>query len=139
MSAIPGRKGAASVEFEVPFHDVDALHIVWHGHYLKYLEHGRTALMRSRGLDVPEIAAAGFRQMVIETRCRHTYPLRYGDRVRVRAWFASVNPRIVVHYRVHNLTENRCSARARTTLVTTDAEGTLLMETPDVLLAKLRD
>ncbi|MEZ4452430.1 MAG: hypothetical protein R3B09_23395 [Nannocystaceae bacterium] len=27
-----------SVDFEVPFHDVDALRIVWHGHYYKYME-----------------------------------------------------------------------------------------------------
>ena len=37
-----------SVEIEVPFHDVDALRIVWHGHYYKYLELARTQLLRSR-------------------------------------------------------------------------------------------
>ena len=25
----------------MPFHDVDALHVVWHGHYYKYLELAR--------------------------------------------------------------------------------------------------
>ena len=29
---------AAEIFGQVPFHDVDALHIVWHGHYYKYLE-----------------------------------------------------------------------------------------------------
>ncbi|MCA9688134.1 MAG: acyl-CoA thioesterase [Myxococcales bacterium] len=126
------------VEFEVPFHDVDALRIVWHGHYYKYLELGRTALMRSRGLDVPEIADAGFLQMVIDTRCRHTFPLRYGERARVSAWFVDLSPRIVIDYRIRNLTQGRCSARARTTLITTDVHGRLLLETPDVLLDRLQ-
>jgi len=47
----------ATVELTVPFHDVDVLHVVWHGHYYKYLEVARTALMKSAGLDVPLVAA----------------------------------------------------------------------------------
>ena len=26
---------SVAVEMEIPFHDVDTMHIVWHGHYLK--------------------------------------------------------------------------------------------------------
>ncbi|MGB1274971.1 MAG: acyl-CoA thioesterase [Nannocystaceae bacterium] len=128
---------AVSCEFEVPFHDVDALKIVWHGHYYKYLELGRTALMRSRDLDVPAIADFGLRMVVIESKCRYTYPLHYANRVRVSAWFTAVSPRIVIAYRLHNLSENRCAARGQTTLVTTDPDGRLLLETPDALLARL--
>jgi acyl-CoA thioester hydrolase len=41
------RQGAvrAEVEVEVPFHDVDLAGVVWHGHYMKYLENARWALM----------------------------------------------------------------------------------------------
>ncbi len=137
-SPLPRRLHQIEIEFDVPFHDVDILGVVWHGHYYKYLELGRTALLRERGLDVPEIAALGLRQVVIETRCRHTYPLRYGERARVCAWLSAITPRIILNYRVRNMTAGRCSARALTTLVTTASDGTLLMETPDVLLAKLR-
>ncbi len=128
---------AVSCEFEVPFHDVDALRIVWHGHYYKYLEAGRTALMRSCNLDVPEVAALDLRMVVIDAHCRYTYPLQYADRVRVAAWFTEVSPRIVIAYRLYNLSHNRCAARAQTTLVTTDANGRLLLETPHVLLERL--
>ena len=34
-----------SVELEVPFHDIDGMGIVWHGHYFKYLEIARTKLV----------------------------------------------------------------------------------------------
>ncbi len=134
MSAPPE---AVSCELEVPFHHVDVLRIVWHGHYYKYLEAGRTALMRSRNLDVPEIAAMDLRMVVIESKCRYTYPLRYANRVQVSAWFTSVRPRITIAYRLYNLSEQRCAARAQTTLVTTDASGRLLLETPDALLQRL--
>ncbi len=126
-----------SVDFEVPFHDVDILHIVWHGHYYKYMELGRTALMRARGLDVADIRGLGFAQLLVDSHCRYTYPLRYADKARVSAWFVSVAPRIVVAYRIRNLTDDRCSARGQTILVTTDTEGRLLPETPDALLQRL--
>ena len=124
---------AVSIEFEVPFHDVDALQIVWHGHYLKYLEHARTALLRSVGLDVEPIVSAGFAMMVAEVRCRHTAPLRYGDRVRVSAWCASIDHRVRLRYEVRNLTTQRRAARASTDLVTTDLDGTIQYRTPEFI------
>ena len=62
------------------------MRVVGHGHYYKYLELARTALLRSRGLDLGELIGERFRMLVIESRCRYTFPLRYGERVRVTAW-----------------------------------------------------
>jgi len=131
-------KQAVSVELEVPFHDTDPLGVVWHGHYYKYMELARTALLRSMDLDVPQIRDLGFRMYVIESRCRYAWPLRYGDRVRVSAWLRDVDNRINIAYEVFNVTENRRSARGHTILASTDADGVLLLETPDELLRRLR-
>ena len=30
---------------EVPFHDVDVMRVAWHGHYVKYFEIARCALL----------------------------------------------------------------------------------------------
>lgn len=128
---------AVAVDLEVPFHDVDAVRIVWHGHYLKYFEIGRTALMRARGLDVADVIGLGFRQLVIESNVRHSFPLHYGDRFRVFARVGEVTHKIRLDLVVWNLTHDKRSAKGSTTLVTTDAEGRLLMETPDALRARL--
>jgi len=130
---------AIEIELEVPFHDVDVLRIVWHGHYYKYLELARTALMRSRELDNHHFEALGIGLVMMETRCRHTAPLRYGDRFRVRAWFQDVEQRIHIAYEIQNLTTGKRAARARTVLVTTDARGSLLLATPKAVLERLRD
>jgi len=129
---------AVDVELEVPFHDVDALNIVWHGHYYKYAEIGRTALMRSRGLDYGSPATVGRGSVVIETRCRYAYPLRYGNKFRVRSWFLDVEHRICIAFEIYNITENRRSARGFTTMATIDAEGNLLLETPHDVVQLLR-
>ncbi len=136
-SAVVSRLHEVSVEFEVPFHDVDILNIVWHGHYYKYMEirpDRAAALARARRRGHPP---RGLRLLLVDSHCRYTYPLRYADRARVDAWFVAVAPRLVVAYRIRNLKDDRCSARGQTILVTTDQEGRLLPETPDALLQRL--
>jgi acyl-CoA thioester hydrolase len=129
---------AVTVELEVPFHDCDPLGVVWHGHYYKFFELARTALLRSIELDVPDIRALGYRFYVIESMCRYSAPLSYGDRVRVSAWFRELDNRIDVAYEIRNLSLGRRAARGHTILASTDSEGKLLLETPDALLHRLR-
>ena len=40
-------KGVLHIDTQilVPFFDVDTMHVVWHGHYIKYLEVARCALL----------------------------------------------------------------------------------------------
>lgn len=122
---------AAVYEAEVPFHDCDPLGIVWHGHYYKYLEIARTRLLADLGLDMGDFLAMRYGLLVIESRCRYAFPLRYGDRFRVRAWFKDTEMRINLAYEVTNLTRDKRAARAWTVLVVTDVDGNMLMETPD--------
>lgn len=128
---------SASVELTVPFHDVDLLRVVWHGHYYKYLEHARTELMRQHRLDVPDLVELGFHMMVVDAHCRYMRPLRYGERVRVTARFGDIDHRIVVTYDLHSVTHDRRVARARTVLVTTTPAGELLLETPDAIRSRI--
>jgi acyl-CoA thioester hydrolase len=138
MTRSRGNAPGISIELEVPFHDLDPQQIVWHGNYLKYLELARTALMRSRGLDIEQVVAAGYRQVVIEAKCRYAFPLHYRDRFRVDAWFRDVDNRLNIGYEIFNLTHGRRSLHGHTIIVTTDPEGRMLLETPDVLLDRLR-
>lgn len=131
-------KQPVTIELEIPFHDVDSLGVVWHGHYYKYMELARTALLRSLELEVQQIRDLGYRLYVIETRCRYAFPLRYAERARVSAWVKDVDNRITIAYEVFNLTAGRRSARGHTVLASTDADGTLLLETPDALRRRLR-
>ncbi len=138
MSRTPEKHAKVSVELTVPFHDVDPLHIVWHGNYLKYLEIARTELMRSRGLDIPQIVELGFRQVVIEVKCRYAHPLRYGERFRVDAWFNDIEHRLNIGFEIFNLSqEGQRALHGHCILVTTDAAGRMLLETPPALCALL--
>lgn len=129
---------SVSIEVEIPFHDVDALHVAWHGHYCKYLELGRTALLRAHRLDAPDLKALGYRFMVAETHLRHVFPLRYADRCRVSSWITEVENRIGIHYDLFNVTSDCRAAQGRTLLVTTRDDGSLCYETPHPVVERLR-
>ena len=126
------------VELEVPFHDVDMLQLVWHGHYYKYFELARTQLLRQRGLSAEQLVASGYLLVVIETKCRYPAPLRFGHRFRVGARFGDVDHRLKIDYQIWNLTEDRRAAYGHTVLATLDADGKLLLRTPDALLDRIR-
>jgi len=128
---------AVSVETTVPFHHCDPLFVVWHGRYFEYCEMARAELMKSLGLDVHDVRNLGFRMYVTDVRCRYTYPLSYGDEVRITARLTAITPLIRVVYTVTNLTEGRKSARAYTEIATTNAQGELLLQTPAVILERL--
>jgi acyl-CoA thioester hydrolase len=129
---------AVHVDLEVPFHDVDALHVAWHGHYFKYFELARTALQRAHRLDVSDLRALSTAWFVVDTRTRHVSPLRYGEKFRVWAWFFEDDPRIGIAYEIRSLDGNRRVARARTVLVSTTKDGEMLFETPKEIRDRTR-
>jgi len=71
---------SAEILLEVPFHDVDMMGVVWHGHYYKYFELARTALFRKFQCDTNDLLVLGMVLPVIESRCRYLSPLTYGMR-----------------------------------------------------------
>jgi acyl-CoA thioester hydrolase len=137
MSRVRPRLCETSVEIEVPFRDVDLMGIVWHGHYFNYMEAARTELLRGCGLDGGDLIGKRYAFFVIETRCRHAFPLFYADRVRVTAWLRDIKRRINIGYEIYNLTRERRAARGHTILATTDLERRLLLETPDEIQKRL--
>ena len=131
------RAQAVTIEQEVPFYECDPLFVVWHGRYFQYLERARQALLRKFRLDVPDVRHMGYRMYITDARCRYMFPLSYGDRVAVTAWFTEFEPLLRVAYEVTNLTHNRRSARAYTVIATTDGDGNLMTRIPEDVAARL--
>jgi acyl-CoA thioester hydrolase len=101
-------KPSAEVVLEIPFHDVDMMGVVWHGHYYKYFELARTALFRKFHCDAKELKTMGLVLPVIESHCRYHAPLTYGMRVRVKASLVETEFRLGVNYL---LTEEQSAKR----------------------------
>jgi acyl-CoA thioester hydrolase len=129
----------ARVHIEVPFHDVDSIQIVWHGHYYKYFEIARTAFLQSVGFDVPQMRRSGYAWPVIESHCRYIAPLRYGMKVTVEAAPADVEHRVKFVYKIVDKKTKRRLATGYTVQAAVDAKtGELCFKTPAVFLRHLR-
>ena len=128
---------AVSIELEIPFHDIDAMHVVWHGHYFKYLEIARCALLSAYDLDPLVVRDLGYAMMIAESRIKHLFPMRYGERLKVTCWFVDVEHRLNVHYELYNLSAKKRCAVASTVMVTVDPKGALCFSTPEVMRQRL--
>ncbi len=129
---------SAEVELEVPFHDVDALQIVWHGNYYKYFEIARTKLLRKINYDVEEMKSSGYSWPVIETRCKYVKPLRYGQIMRVYATLWEYENRLKIRYLVEDAYTRQKHATGETIQVAVNLEtNEMSFYSPQVLLSRI--
>ncbi len=92
---------SASVERQVPFHDVDAMRIVWHGNYLKYFEMARDELFSLHGVNMyGALEDARIVYPVIRTSTRHSHPLRCGDVFICTASIVEARTKLVLDYQI---------------------------------------
>ena len=104
----------AEISLEVPFHDVDSMGIVWHGHYLKYLEIARTALLRLAELDLDTMAATGCGWPIVTCELKYLRPLTYGQRVRVTATLMEYENRLKIAYAIFDAASGEKLTKAAT-------------------------
>jgi acyl-CoA thioester hydrolase len=128
---------SATIAAAVAFHDVDLASVVWHGHYLKYLENARWALMDSIGFGVEEMRVSGYGWPIVDLHVKYVKAARIGDRLDVRASLAEWQNRVVLNYLVTNAQGERV-ARASTVQVAVElATGVLQFATPRILLDRI--
>jgi acyl-CoA thioester hydrolase len=129
----------ASIRATVPFHDIDVATVVWHGHYLKYFENARWALMERLGFGLEAMLGCGYGWPVVELHVKYVKAARYGDELNVRASLAEWENRVVINYLVTDAATGERVARGQTTQVAVEsASGALQFATPDILLHKVR-
>jgi len=81
--------------------DTDAMGVVYHGSYVRYLEHARIEYLRARGTVYAEVEAAGYAVPVTELNVRYTAPARFDDILTLRAGLIDQSrARLVFGYRL---------------------------------------
>jgi len=121
----------AKAIFTIPFHDVDSLNIVWHGHYYKYFELARTELYRSKGFDIQDMTRLGFVFPVIESMCKYVKPLTYGQKIEVSAVFKAWSHYIQVDYQIIDSESQDKYAYGHTKQAVCLPSGDLLLAVPE--------
>ncbi|NCE83114.1 thioesterase family protein [Pseudomonas sp. Q1] len=104
-------------EILVPFFDIDTMHVVWHGHYVKYLEVARCALLDKLGHNYTQMQASGYAWPVIDMQLRYVRGATFGQTLNVRASLVEWENRLKVNYLITDLASGERMTRASTVQV----------------------
>ncbi|MDU9039395.1 acyl-CoA thioesterase [Pseudomonas corrugata] len=127
-------QGVLHVETQiiVPFFDVDSMHVVWHGHYVKYLEMARCALLDQIGHNYNDMLAAGYAWPVIDLQLRYVRSAVFGQALTVRASLVEWENRLKINYLISDALTGERLTRACSVQVAVD------ISTREMLLASPR-
>ncbi|MGL4888275.1 MAG: acyl-CoA thioesterase [Aeromonas veronii] len=129
---------SAEVDVTVPFHDVDMMAVAWHGHYLRYIELARCALLDRIDYNYPQMEASGYLWPVIDVRMKYIAPLRFGQTVRVRATLVEYQHRLKIDYLLYDQQSGKRTSKGYTAQVAVSKQsGEMCLASPQVLLDKL--
>lgn len=128
-----------SHEIEVPFFDVDPMHIVWHGNYVKYLEVARCAFLSSIGYDYIEMGRQGYSWPVVQMQLKYIRPAVFGQKIRVEMAIVEIESCLRIDYVICDAQSGEKLTRASTTQAAVPLSGSgLQFQTPESWLAAVK-
>ncbi|WP_141325827.1 thioesterase family protein [Myxococcus sp. AB025B] len=126
------------IELTPPFHDIDLMEVVWHGHYVKYLELARCALLAKFDYDYPQMLASGYAWPVVDMRLKYVRSATYGKALRIRAEITEWENRLRIDYVLRDAATGQKVNQAHTIQVAVSiATKEMLYVCPPVLWQRL--
>ena len=120
-----------STELKVPFHDVDPMQVVWHGHYIKYLEIARCQLLDELQYNYEMMRESGYAWPVIDLRLKYVKPALFGDVILVQASVVEYEYRLKISYEITRKASGERLAKGYTCQVAVDlASNEMCFESP---------
>ena len=125
----------AEIELVVPFFDVDMMEVVWHGHYVKYFEEARCALLDKLGHNYRQMRDAGYAWPIIDLQVRYIRGAQFGQRIRVRADLVEWENRLKINYLITDVATGERMTRGSSVQVAVEiATREMLLASPKVFV-----
>jgi acyl-CoA thioester hydrolase len=125
----------AEVEILVPFFDVDMMEVVWHGHYVKYFEEARCALLDKLGHNYRHMRDAGYAWPIIDLQLRYIRGAQFGQRIKVRADLIEWENRLKINYLITDVATGERMTRGSSVQVAVEiATREMLLASPKVFV-----
>ena len=86
------------IEVVPAFHDIDSMDVVWHGHYVKYLELARCALLDKFDYGYARMRESGYGWPVVDLRLKYVRPAMFNQPLVVRAEIVEWENRLKFEY-----------------------------------------
>lgn len=122
----------------VPFHDVDSMMVVWHGHYVKYLELARCDFLDSIEYGYKAMRDSGFAWPVVDMRIKYIKPMEFGQRIDVECYLMESEYRLKLGYVIRDAASGIKITKGYTVQVAVDLQtNELCFESPPALIKAL--
>ena len=90
------------IEVVPPFFDIDSMDIVWHGHYVKYLELARCALLEKFGYGYARMRESGYGWPIVDLRLKYSRSAVFNQPLVVRAEIVEWENRLKMNYLIRD-------------------------------------
>jgi len=119
-------------EFKVRFSEVDSMKVVWHGHYVKYLEDGREAFGAQYNIGYLDCFAHGILVPLVNIEIDYKRFLLIGEKAVVETRYVdSKAAKLKFEYTIFNSQTNEIVVKAKSVQVFLDTNHELLFTQPD--------
>ncbi|MCX7102739.1 MAG: acyl-CoA thioesterase [Methylobacter sp.] len=127
-----------SIDLQIPFHDVDMMEVVWHGHYVKYFEIARCTLLEKIDYNYPQMLESGYAWPVIDLNIRYVRPAIFGQIITVSAEIIEWENRLKINYLITDKHSGLRLTKGYSIQVAVDmVNKTMCFESPKILFEKL--
>ena len=121
----------STIEFPVRFSEVDSMQVVWHGHYVKFMEEGREDFGRKFGLSYMTIKANGYMAPVVKLVVDYKKALSYDENVRVETIFVDADAaKIIYKFNIFRASDGELVASGESIQVFLDMNFELILTNP---------
>lgn len=128
----------AEVSIKVPFHDVDAMNVVWHGNYFRYFEVAREALLDQFGYGYRAMKESGYVWPVVDTRVKYRDVVIFEQHILVRARVEEFENRLKVGYQIVDAATGKRTTTGYTVQVAVNAAtGEMCYVSPAILFERM--
>ncbi|MBF0098042.1 MAG: acyl-CoA thioesterase [Magnetococcales bacterium] len=130
---------SVTINMRAQFYDLDPMGMVWHGHYARYLEEARCALLDHIGYNYQDMAESGYLWPIVDMQLKYVRPLQFQQEMRITATLVEYENRARIDYLIVDAATNQVITRARTTQVAVLASSKeMQLVSPAIFLDKVQ-
>ncbi len=119
-------------EVTVRFSEVDAMGIVWHGNFVKYMEDGRESFGRRYRFGYYDLYEQGLQVPLVKLDIDYKQQLKYGEHIVIETtWMHCDAAKILFKYRILRKEDSAVLMKAQTTQVFLNMQGELELTNPE--------
>jgi len=120
------------IEINIRFSETDALGMVWHGNYLKYMEDGRVAWGNQFGLGYLESYEKGWLMPIVSSELKHKKTVHFGDAIIVKTTLINcLAAKLIFKYDMFRKSDMSLVCQAKTVQVFMDKNHDLALYSPE--------